>query len=408
MTSLWIPTRQLACGCPQVISTFFYTHFDLEEVIAFLFAMLVDNVLIFILQSMTFHPRVRPFVKALLEHCQRKSIKIDISESVSGIKGKPNDHDRFTLEILHAGSVKLEMYVIFNGDNMSDFDIIFPNDFDFIIWLVRKDYCIVERFNRKEPKSFCKIIDLIRTVWSDYQEHKMNRQQRKINEMVQRMFQELKNEDFSYQVQGCEDFICYQLEFQFRHKTMLPTQKMYLRVSFKVKVEYAIYYDVQIWSSKDLQDLLEEIDYPLLAPNYQSKEESLPDFVNRVSEVVKQKVQLHYDTMQRSFISLILQRFAERVIFICFVTFRKVQLSMPSMDKRVTAIFTIYFSADNLPPTCEVEAKNKFFGKDLNTELSTVELYENQINYEELLEYFCQKMKEAEELVQIWNDGLYE
>ena len=357
---------------------------------------------------MTFHPRVRPFVEALLEHCQRKSIKIDISESVSGIKGKPNDHDRFTLEILHAGSVKLEMYVIFNGDNMSDFDIIFPNDFDFIIWLVRKDYCIVERFNRKEPKSFCKIIDLIRTVWSDYQEHKMNRQQRKINEMVQRMFLELKNEDFSYQVQGCEDFICYQLEFQFRHKTMLPTQKMYLRVSFKVKVEYAIYYDVQIWSSKDLQDLLEEIDYPLLAPNYQSKEESLPDFVNRVSEVVKQKVQLHYDTMQRSFICLILQRFAERVIFICFVTFRKVQLSMPSMDKRVMAIFTIYFSADNLPPTCEVEAKNKFFGKDLNTELSTVELYENQINYEELLEYFCQKMKEAEELVQIWNDGLYE
>ena len=72
------------------------------------------------------------------------------------------------------------------------------------------------------------------------------------------------------------------------------------------------------------------------------------------------------------------------------------------------AIFTIYFSADNLPPTCEVEAENKFFGKDFNTELSTVELYENQINYEELLEYFCQKMKEAEELVQIWNDGLYE
>ena len=28
MTSLWIPTRQLACGCPQVILTFFYTHFD--------------------------------------------------------------------------------------------------------------------------------------------------------------------------------------------------------------------------------------------------------------------------------------------------------------------------------------------------------------------------------------------
>jgi len=361
-------------------------------------------------ETMTFHPGVRPFVEALLEHCQRKSIKMEIVEPVSGIRERPCDHDRFSLELLHAGSVKLEMYVIFNGDNMADFDITFPNDFDFIMWLVRKDYYIIERFDYKEPKSFCKIVDSIRGVWSDYQEHKMNREQRKINDMVQRMFQEI-NEEYSYQVQGCGDFICYQLEFQFRHKTMLPTQKMYLRVSFKVKVEYATYYSVHVWSSKDLQDLLEEIDYPLRAPTYESKEESLLDFINRVSEVVKRKVKLHYDTMQRSFISLILKQFAERVIFVCFATFRKVQLSMPALDKiGVVAIFTIHFSADKLPPTCEVQAKNNFFGKTFNTELSTVELYENQINYEteDLLEYFCQKMKEAEELVKNWNDGLFE
>ena len=103
---------------------------------------------------MTFHPVVRPFVEALFEHCQRKSIKMEIVEPVSGIRERPYDHDRFSLELLHAASVKLEMYVIFNGDNMADFDITFPNDFDFIMWLVRKDYCIIERFNYKEPKSF--------------------------------------------------------------------------------------------------------------------------------------------------------------------------------------------------------------------------------------------------------------
>ena len=350
---------------------------------------------------MSFHPNVEPFVDAFVKHCNDNFIGYEFDEDASsGSSEVPFYYDRFLVRVTHAGLLSFDLFVIFNGSNMSDFDVSCLDNLAFNCLLADCD--ILDCFDAEDPESFCKVFDKICQMWNYYQESKMTSDQLRAHSAMQTMmFDEIMSIN-RYEVLPVphEEYICYSIEF-----ILMPNIKyLCLQISFEVDIYDQTISEVGVWLSPLLLNILQRYQCPFKIPKFRGETETFVKYANKVVIVVQNLVRLYFEKIPKKFTLLLLKHMKGQVIHVNFETFRKIQLLMPRIRRfaHLRGIFTITFdNPDDLRPLCEIQVKNTSNGQTFETELSTTDLYEfssAEITETKLFHFVKKKLKEAEKI----------
>ena len=344
---------------------------------------------------------------AFVKHCKDQFIgyDIDVEEASSGSIEFPFFYDRFAITVVHAGLSAFDLFVIFNGSNMSDFDVSCLGHFEFNCLLAECD--ALNDFDADDPQSFCKVFDNICQMWNLYQLSKMTPDQAKAHSSIQTMMlHEIRLINrFEVLPEPQEEYICYSFEIipvPFAQKS----KHFCLQISFEVNIYDLTIDNVRIWISPLLLDLLKDYQNPFKVPKFNSNAESFATYANRLVVTIQNLVSRYFAMIPKKFILLLLTHMNDQVLYVNFETFRKIQMSLPRMRKfnDLKGILTITFdNPDDLRPLFEIQVKNSSTGETFCTELSTTELFEDtEISEMNLFYFLRKKMKEAGRVARRW------